>query len=111
MPADIVYDPAGTLTTVFVGADAMALLIVEAVTDPLNKVLQAAVVQFAHEVLGMPPGMPTADQSVARLEAMIPDQVWAGESIGRQTRIETIRERTDCLSLILLRRRSQRNQD
>jgi hypothetical protein len=59
-------------TTVFAGADAHAERTLA--TVGLEKaVLQAAVAQFAQLPLGMPPGIPALNQSVARAGASTPD--------------------------------------
>ena len=50
-------EPVGTLTTVLFGAEARAAVQFAAFGVEKN-VLQAAVVQFAHDPLGMPPGIP-----------------------------------------------------
>ena len=64
--------PAGMRTTLFAGADEIALVIVEAETEPPERVLHADVVQFDQFALGMSPTTPAVDQSAARVGSMIP---------------------------------------
>jgi len=56
----------------------IAALIEAVVTVPPLRVLQAAVTQTVVR-FGMPPGIPAADQSTARLGSMMPDQGWRVE--------------------------------
>lgn len=72
--------PAGILTTVLFGAEEQAELMFAAVGVE-KAVLQAVVVQFAHEPLGIPPGIPAFDQSIARFGARMPDHDWLYESV------------------------------
>jgi hypothetical protein len=73
--------PAGTRTTVLLGAELRAELMLAAVTVPPNSVLQAAVAQLAQLALGMPPGIPVLlVQSTARAGERIPDHACPYES-------------------------------
>jgi hypothetical protein len=77
-PVLILNDPAGSSTTVFAGAPAMAVLILFAVTFAgVASALQAVVAHCAHEPDGIPPTTPAFAQFSALLVAMIPVHGWA----------------------------------
>src|SRR5262249_48238492 len=101
MPAVNVNDPARILTThgfvtgaqatPFTCAPLTAAAMVAALTvpdPPGASALQAALLQLGQLAEGIPPCTPARDQSVARLEAMIPDHSWVYPDAGKQSRMK-----------------------
>ena len=72
---------------VLFGAEEQAELIFAAVGVE-KAVLQAVLVQFAHDALGMPPGIPVFVQSIARVGARMPDHAWPYESVENNSKIK-----------------------
>ncbi|MBZ5676625.1 MAG: hypothetical protein LAP61_20495 [Acidobacteriia bacterium] len=82
---EMAYVPAGTRTTVLLGAEVIALLMLAAVTVPPKSVLHWLVTQLVCR-LGIPPDTPAPDQSTARFGLRIPDQFWAFAEVLRSSK-------------------------